>query len=424
MGTTTETRISSTQAKDAIYKIHSVNSSASEIDSVANTINPLLAPIYKLFRESANGINTIVKYIVTGDSTRHGVSEMLNYYTRQLAKINVGLIPNAYTGQTAYDWLNNIDNNTINQAISAISGEGENTILEFSLGLNDYTQTGDYNIVKSRVRDCIVALLTAKPKLNIILVSPTGRNNGSEALIHRDNYLAIANEFNLIFIDGTIPTITVLYPSAYYFDTTHPSKFGGRRIVNYIFDKILPTELLSVVTLEEYDNLSSPPNETFTFTKISGKFYGSDNIVPGNFTNGRILSIIDVAPNYKITVTHRGNRDDVLFFKQDGTYISKNQVPRINYSKTVTIPLDCYKIGINLSNQGAVYDALNDTPIVEYYDTINDTYLSIKDINKDLKIRNIIDKYRNGILVDDYGMVGTSGQSLKIDSNGKMKWTL
>ena len=45
-------------------------------------------------------------------------------------------------------------------------------------------------------------------------------------------------------------------------------------------------------------------------------------------------------------------------------------------------------------------------------------------INKDLKIRNIIDKYRNGILVDDYGMVGTSGQSLKIDSNGKMKWTL
>lgn len=33
MGTTTETRITSTQAKDAIYKAHSINSSASEIDS-------------------------------------------------------------------------------------------------------------------------------------------------------------------------------------------------------------------------------------------------------------------------------------------------------------------------------------------------------------------------------------------------------
>lgn len=104
--------------------------------------------------------------------------------------------------------------------------------------------------------------------------------------------------------------------------------------------------------------------------------------------------------------------------------MSKNQIPRINYSKTVTIPLDCYKIGINLSNQGATYDALNDVPVVEYYDTINDTYLTIREINNGLKIRNSINKYRNGILVDDYGRVGTSGQSLKIDSSLKMKWSI
>lgn len=42
MGTTTETRINSTQAKDAIYKAHSISSSASEIDRVIDKKKPLL----------------------------------------------------------------------------------------------------------------------------------------------------------------------------------------------------------------------------------------------------------------------------------------------------------------------------------------------------------------------------------------------
>ena len=39
MGTTTETRITSTQAKDAIYKAHSISSSASEIDAVSKSLS-------------------------------------------------------------------------------------------------------------------------------------------------------------------------------------------------------------------------------------------------------------------------------------------------------------------------------------------------------------------------------------------------
>ena len=44
MGTTTETRITSTQAKDAIYKAHSINSSASEIDGVIKDNYTIVKP--------------------------------------------------------------------------------------------------------------------------------------------------------------------------------------------------------------------------------------------------------------------------------------------------------------------------------------------------------------------------------------------
>lgn len=66
MGTTTETRLTSTQAKDAIYKAHSISSSASEIDEAVNngTIKPLK---YTILNGTTSYVNLDQDYILAND---------------------------------------------------------------------------------------------------------------------------------------------------------------------------------------------------------------------------------------------------------------------------------------------------------------------------------------------------------------------
>ena len=42
--------------------------------------------------------------------------------------------------------------------------------------------------------------------------------------------------------------------------------------------------------------------------------------------------------------------------------------------------------------------------------------------NIDLKIRNRINPYVDGMIIDAYGKKGMTGQTLTIDANSKMKW--
>lgn len=79
MGTTTETRINSTQAKDAIYKAHSISSSASEIDGAVFNRN---IGVRKVFDKATN-LNVFGKSInIIGDSHTVGIgasSAFLSY---------------------------------------------------------------------------------------------------------------------------------------------------------------------------------------------------------------------------------------------------------------------------------------------------------------------------------------------------------
>lgn len=416
-----ETRISSTQAKDTIFKMHNVQSSASEIDAIANTINPLLAPIHKLFRESVNSINTNVKYCVVGDSTRNNTfNEMIAYYTSQMEKINVEVYNNAASGQSGYDWAYNVDSTTLNQLLTFIGNNEENCIIEFSHGINDYKNGATQEQVKTWLRYGLTQLITAKPKVKIILCTPINTAGTDRNSVLKTIYQELASELNLPLIDCTIPTAvgTIQGNSNYYQDGTHPNKFGSRRVVNYILNKLLPINLLPIVTLEQYviNNIPSSLNTT-----VQTGYWNSTGVYTPS-TSWISLALINIEPNFILEVAHLGNRADVCFYNESGVFISR-LFDLVNNPKIYTIPANAWKAGINITSDATTWLALNDNPTVKYQDTSSSLYLTTDEINNGLKIRNTINNFRNGILVDDYGKTGEIGQSLKIDSNGKMKWS-
>ena len=209
--------------------------------------------IKMLFLDAANDVNNNVQYMVTGNSTRDNVyNDMINYYTEQFAKINVELIDNACSGQSCKNWISGGGNydTYLSDAISATYGDGENTIMEFSFGLNDW-DIPTVPQLKARFGQAIGLYLDAKPKATVLLVTAVRTNNLSYVNKLRTAYQELSDSLGLPLVDVRTATDGVHGDSRYYYDGTHPNKWGSRRVVNYITDQILPSPLYSVMTLTE-----------------------------------------------------------------------------------------------------------------------------------------------------------------------------
>ncbi len=209
-----------------------------------------------LLLAAANGENNNVQYMVSGNSTRdNSFNEMIDYYTEQFRKINVELIDNACSGQTCKAWISGEGGypTDLSDAISATNGNGENTIMEFSYGLNDWKDIDTTNVssFKRRFAHGIGLYLDAKPEATVILTVPVTTGWAERGVVLTQVYKELADELGLLLVDVTVATVGVHGNSAYYGDNTHPNKWGSRRIVNYITDQILPSELYSVMTLTE-----------------------------------------------------------------------------------------------------------------------------------------------------------------------------
>lgn len=409
-----------------LRNLKGLNSSASEIDGVANVVNPLLAPIHKLIRESANGINQNVKYITAGDSTRSvNYCYIPEYYVQQLSKIGVAHYSNAVPGQTIKDWLNNTDQNTLQQAINNSSGiDGANTILEFSMGINDYDGINTEQDIINLLRNAVTAYKTVMPKANIILVRP----NRTASTV-RDGYLlnaytTVANELNLLVISAYDVISDYWRNPLFYYDDTHPNRFGARRIINKIFDTIIPFDLKCKFTLEEYNS------QTNNFANFSlpaivrnggwTQATGGDN----NSTSWYSLEEVEVTPNIEIVLHTLGERGNFIYLDENKNYIYVNNPIRDNNTYKSLPPSNAKFVRINISAQASTYKLLNDIPTLTL-STLTDADIHIPNyiLNNNLKLGCVKEMTRNGVLVDAYGKTGTIGQYLKIDANDKMKWS-
>lgn len=414
--------LSSTQ-KQTLAKLAGIEATAREIDGVVNIGDVKLTKIQKLFREACSGKKSDVTYIVVGDSTRdNSFNEMQSYYVQQLLKIGVLHYDNSESGQSGHDWAYNVDQSTLTQCISVCTGtDGENTIIEFSHGINDYSINPVKATIKADLLYGINQLKIAKPKVNILLVSPVTTGNTTRNPMLLEIYNELSVELGLPLVDVTTMTAPIQSNINFYQDSTHPNKFGSRRIVDYIFSKVLPLELLSVMTVEPYCIGAQAPSGVLS-TAVEPNYWDTVSGMSVTNSSWRRFPEIPVEPNFTLMIKHGGNRNEIIFMDKDRNLISIVPSIIVDGYRTRLIPSNAFFVRLNISSNGAAYDALNDVREVKYYDASQGLYLTIEDIHSGVNIRNAINRFKNGKLIDDYGMTGSIGQNLTVDTNGKMKW--
>jgi hypothetical protein len=339
---------------------------------------------------------TATNYIVTGDSTRndrsyavidHIPAIMIEYYRYQLTKIHstaLTVFNNSISGSTATHWLDNTGTAKLNDALAQISGTGANSILEFSLGINDWTLSQNYFTNKTLINACLDALLAAKADLAILLVSPvrTSEFNGRpfylEAL-----YKEIAHERQLPLISG-YKLMDDVYSATgpYNTDQIHPNEWGRKRVVDGVLNGILPESLFNEVTLE--DRLISSNNLAGPI--IVGKLWNTGTGVQQVSADWRSLPEITVYGATNLNITHLGNQLGVVCMDAGGTFIKNctlDQTPTFpNY--TATLPYNTHTVRINISNEGVTYDARNDHP------SVYQSYMSLYNIDIGFGFKNLI----------------------------------
>lgn len=413
-------------------KLAAIASSAILLDAVGNVVNPLLAPIHQTARRAANYVNNNTNFVRIGDSTKSMLGSEWQFHDELLfSQINIAYYNNASPSQTAYDWLNNIDQNTFAQFLANCRGiDGEDTIVEFSLGLNDFTAYGNTPTVKPQVKqillDSINAILTAKPKVKLYLASPHYAQNEYRRICLDEVYKEIAIEKNLYLVDGLKfpigPTFNYNNTDLYY-DGTHLNQFGSLSLNFRILNEILPLDVLKCIEFSEYEIPQLEGNLALGTTLLTGIY---TNLALNSNANYRHIAI-DVPINskpFKMKFKHKGNRNQIHVLLQDNTLlqVTPNSLDANGYYPFFC-PIGVKKIYVNITTDYSAYSLLTDTIEVLYNLNIR-PFIPYSELTANFKSNITHTNLRRGIQIDNYGKTGTIGQMLKVDSNNMMKWSV
>jgi len=345
--------------------------------------------IQQLMNQAITGINDNVQYIVTGDSTRDNhYNEMIAYYIEQLSKANISVYNNSASRQSGQDWKNNADQTTLGQAVAATFGDGSNTILEFSLGINDYSNGATKEDIKRWLKEGLESYLRSKPEAKVLLVTPIKTGYKKRNRVLKEIYNELSFELYIPLVDGLVPTKTVYKNSDYYHDSTHPNKFGSIRIVNYILSEIGDSLFHDTVTLVERSANSIPPNKIEMLGAVEIGYWDITTGEARHNTEWRKLSSITIEPNFILKIQHQGNRFDVIFMDENFDFISseKSFTWLTEAYRRITIPENVWYANINISSDGYLYDKTNDIPSVKYFIETSKV-LKIDEINDGLDIK-------------------------------------
>ena len=321
--------------------------------------------IHERMELASSGINGY-NYIVTGDSTRfNGYNRMIEMYQTQLDKINMPRVNNAQSGQSATRWLANEGGATLNAALAATPSDGRKTIMEFSFGLNDYSLGLTESEIKQTLHNCISNYLAQKPNAIVFLVSPVPTGDTVRNEIMERIYAQIANERGLFLINGNTSMINVLGNGDYYQDTTHPNSNGSLRLLNWILSELSPPSLYNTITMDGTwlwpEPLPSPALEEAVSVTLYDSTTGAVVINP----EGRKMDRVDVEPNFELNIRHQGNLNTVIFFDFDNVKVASMTYDPSS-DQTIIVPAPAVYAMINIADNGAVYDVLNDSPTVRY----------------------------------------------------------
>lgn len=281
-----------------------------------------LAEIHQMFTDAFQQTRKI-NYIITGDSLRVNstVSQMYPYYREQLARVNVDVIMNAEVSMTSNEWMTDGATSATAKFTYAVENclgiNGRDTIVEYSLGVNDWSNFTTSKIVKVKdaLKLSLQKLIDARPEVKIILVVPSVSGTLQRADDLLESYKQLADEMNLLLIDGHAATIhawpRIGSTNCLYADATHINDYGGRRLVNYILNDIIPPSILwsfPVIELPGTETETALVNqaivETGTYNSLGVDQAGS---------NWRRLDVVNVYPRTLLKLKHKGSRRDILW---------------------------------------------------------------------------------------------------------------
>jgi lysophospholipase L1-like esterase len=283
-----------------------------------------------LISDAVNNVREI-NYIVSGDSTKDGrYQQTKQYYAEILNQLNIQYVDNATGGLDSSEWITGTDetsghiiNETVQQAISQTPRSGENTILEFSLGINDYFR--DSNLSEATLLATMVngldTYIAARPNTEIILVSPI-HFSADHSVKLNNIYAALASHYGFKLIDVEAITKSVYHTDDFYIDYVHPSAGGARRIVNYIMNEIVPAQYSHSIILPEYIPLEGvADSDELALTPEAGHYDVNTGIA--YISTWQRLPQFEVIPNRELTLVSSGNRSDIIFLDADQVVIDE-----------------------------------------------------------------------------------------------------
>ncbi len=207
--------------------------------------------IKALINDSKDGFITDATYICVGDSTRaddgkHG-GQYLYYQLRDtLKKYNVSSHLLAKSGYTMRDFAEDIFHPSWSDAVNLIPNNGENAIIDISLGINDAWNANIQYKIAMNIKTAIQKIRAFKPMTKFILTMPN-RHFGNEenTQIMRSAYMKVAKELNIPLnntIDSLMPTQEDTLESWYKKDGLHVhlSREGQKLMADFILKNILP----------------------------------------------------------------------------------------------------------------------------------------------------------------------------------------
>ena len=248
-------------------------------NSILDINDSTFGTIQEMIRRSKNGQLADVTYICVGDSTRaytvlpentdytkldrYNHSEKIfedinnslqNYAVDAYLMSEGGLEFKTFLGGDPYDSNDSREWIKIQDVIALIPGDGNTTIIDISLGVNDlsglhslygFQEDRLRNDIKDMMRTTIYQFRQAKPKVKIMLTSPNPyRDWQSGGRVYQDAYKEIAQEEHLPFanfVDEKMPAFGTDAFLSLYHDNIHFSINGGiKKLSTFLKEKILP----------------------------------------------------------------------------------------------------------------------------------------------------------------------------------------
>ena len=218
--------------------------------------------IQELLYSAQNGTVENVTYICIGDSTRARSEDdrahlLFDRVALALEDYNVTSHLLARGNHTLDDFIHGDVSPTWAETANLIPNEGETTIVDISLGVNDFFAlnissnaqfAGATQAIKDKLIEAINMIKSQKPQTTFLLTAPNPSKVWEQATqIYLKAYKEVANENDYIFInfiDDIMPAYNEVGFSDWYRENNeiHFSVYGLYKVADYILLNILPKE--------------------------------------------------------------------------------------------------------------------------------------------------------------------------------------